>query len=65
MTVKELIDTLQQLPPEYDVKGCGLYEMDMGVVVEIYDICVKDDAEIVILELDEITCARIPVLHST
>lgn len=55
MTVKELIDTLQQLPPEYDVKGCGLYEMDMGAVVEIFDIYVKDDAEIVILELDNIT----------
>jgi hypothetical protein len=55
MTVKELIDTLQQLPPEYDVKGCGLYEMDMGAVAEIYDIYVRDDADIVILELDDIT----------
>ena len=55
MTVKELIDTLQQLPPDYDVKGCGLYEMDMGAVAEIYDIYVKDNAGIVILELDEIT----------
>lgn len=55
MTVKELIDILQKLPPNYDVKGCGLYEMDMGAVAEIYDIYVKDDAEIVILELDDIT----------
>ena len=54
MTVKELIDTLQQLPPEYDVKGCGVYELDMGMVVDIGDICVKDNAGIVILELDEI-----------
>lgn len=53
MTVKELIDTLQQLPPDYDVKGCGLYEMDMGTVVDIFDIYVKHDADIVILELDE------------
>lgn len=55
MTVKELIDILQQLPPDYDVKGCGLYEMGMGAVAEIYDIYVKDDAGIVILELDDIT----------
>ncbi len=54
MTVKELIDTLQQLPPNYDVKGCGLYELGLGAVAEIFDIYVKDDAEIVILELDEI-----------
>lgn len=54
MTVKELIDALQQLPSDYDVKGCGVYEMDMGAVVEILDIYVKDDAGIVILELDEI-----------
>lgn len=54
MTIKELIDILQQLPPDYAVKGCGVYEMDMGAVAEIFDIYVKDDADIVILELDEI-----------